>query len=66
MLLHFGILMSLLGDSGGAGCYGNVLEFQKILQSLVSTDETLLGRDMKEELFRPQLGTSLCALTLIP
>ncbi|KAG9247157.1 hypothetical protein BJ878DRAFT_539560 [Calycina marina] len=46
--------MGAVDDTGGAGGYGCVLDFQRILYSLVSDDQLLLGPAMVGELFRPQ------------
>jgi hypothetical protein len=45
-------------DSGGAGGYGSVVDYQKILHSITAGDGKLLGPEMQEELFRPQLSES--------
>jgi CubicO group peptidase (beta-lactamase class C family) len=43
-------------DCGGAGAYGSIVGFQKILHALAAGDERLLGAEMRDELFRPQLS----------
>jgi CubicO group peptidase (beta-lactamase class C family) len=43
------------GTSAGAGAFGNVVDYQKLLQSLCADDEKLLKRSTVEEMFKPQL-----------
>lgn len=43
-------------DSGGAGAFGSIVEYQKILHSITAGDEKLLSKEMNDELFRPQLS----------
>jgi CubicO group peptidase (beta-lactamase class C family) len=45
-------------DSGGAGGYCSAVDYQKILHSITAGDGKLLGPEMLEELFRPQLSDS--------
>jgi hypothetical protein len=47
--------MNMSDDSGGAGAYGSMVDYQKILHSITVGDGKLLGSDMLEELFKPQL-----------
>jgi len=44
------------GISAGVGCYGSIVEYQRILQSICANDEKLLARATVEEMFRPQLS----------
>ncbi|KAH8590142.1 beta-lactamase/transpeptidase-like protein [Bisporella sp. PMI_857] len=48
----------LRDDSGGAGGYGSVIDFMKVLHSLVANDGKVLSANMVNELFRPQLNSS--------
>lgn len=45
----------MANDSGGAGGYGSTVDYQKILHSITAGDGKLLGAEMLDELFRPQL-----------
>lgn len=58
------------GDSAGAGTYGSVVDYQKILQSICANDEKLLKRSTVEEMFKPQLSDAsrqtLMAMLAIP
>jgi CubicO group peptidase (beta-lactamase class C family) len=42
--------------SAGAGCFGSVVDFQKILQSICANDGQLLDARMVDEMFKPQLS----------
>ena len=42
-------------DSGGAGAYRSIVDYQKMLHSIIAGDGKLLRAGMLEELFRPQL-----------
>lgn len=44
------------GVSAGAGCYGSVVDYQKILQSICANDGQLLNPRMVDEMFKPQLS----------
>ncbi|KAH7346744.1 beta-lactamase/transpeptidase-like protein [Rhexocercosporidium sp. MPI-PUGE-AT-0058] len=46
----------VLDDSGGAGAFGSIVDYQKILHSITAGDGKLLSKKMNDELFRPQLG----------
>jgi CubicO group peptidase (beta-lactamase class C family) len=48
--------LETMGISAGAGEYGNLADYQKILQSICSNDEKLLKRSTVEEMFKPQLS----------
>ena len=50
--------LGMKDDSGGAGGYGTAVDYQKILHSITAGDGKLLGEEMCDELFRPQLSTS--------
>jgi len=49
----------MVDDSGGAGGYGSMVDWSKIIHSLVSNDGRLLTSKMVDEIFRPQLGEFL-------
>ncbi|KAK0103623.1 hypothetical protein ONS95_005635 [Cadophora gregata] len=43
-------------DSGGAGAFGSIVDYQKILHSITAGDGKLLSKEMNDELFRPCLS----------
>ncbi|KAH7397682.1 beta-lactamase/transpeptidase-like protein [Cadophora sp. MPI-SDFR-AT-0126] len=43
-------------DSGGAGAFGSIVDYQKILHSITAGDGKLLSQEMNDELFRPCLS----------
>ncbi|KAH6713591.1 beta-lactamase/transpeptidase-like protein [Leptodontidium sp. MPI-SDFR-AT-0119] len=43
-------------DFGGAGGFGSIIDYQKILHSITAGDGKLLSKEMNDELFRPQLS----------
>ena len=49
-------LDGMADDCGGAGGYGSAVDYQKILDSITAGDNKLLGSEMLDELFKPQLG----------
>jgi hypothetical protein len=53
--------MGMSDDSGGAGAYGSMVDYQKILHSITAGDGKLLRAGMLEELFRPQLTEAVQA-----
>jgi CubicO group peptidase (beta-lactamase class C family) len=44
------------GTSAGAGGYGSIVEYFKILQSILLDDEKLLKKETVDEMFKPQLS----------
>jgi hypothetical protein len=44
------------GISAGAGAFGNIGDYQKLLQSICANDKKLLKRSTVEEMFKPQLS----------
>ena len=48
--------LGMTDDSGGAGSYATAIDYQKILHSITAGDGQLLGKEMLDELFRPQLS----------
>jgi CubicO group peptidase (beta-lactamase class C family) len=46
------------GISAGAGGYGNLIDYQRMLQSICANDEKLLKQSTVEEMFKPQLSES--------
>jgi CubicO group peptidase (beta-lactamase class C family) len=43
-------------DEGGTGGFGNAIDFHKVLYSITCSDRKLLGPEMCDELFKPQLS----------
>ena len=58
------------GTAAGAGGYGNMIDYQKMLQSICANDQKLLKRETVEDMFKPQLSDacreSLMARLAIP
>jgi len=49
---------NVIGDAGGAGAYGTIVDYQKVLHSITANDGKLLSSKMCDELFKPQLSAS--------
>lgn len=47
--------LNMADNNGGIGCYGSVIDYQKIVHTLVVGDGKLLGSAMLDKLFEPQL-----------